>query len=59
MNVLGVPFERFNSPPLEIKVLNLIISVCQKEIVMYQTVPSKRGRVEMAKEIMDIIKNDI
>ena len=55
MNMLGVPFEKFNKPSSEIKVLDLIISVCQKEIVMYRSVPLRHGRVEMAREIMKII----
>jgi len=46
MNTLGVPFvwRRVNKRSPEIKVLNRIISLCQKEIVMYNSMPLRHGR---------------
>ena len=57
MNTLGVPFgwKRLNDRNSKIKSLNFIISLCQKEIIAYEDAPIEHGRVEMAREIMEII----
>ena len=57
MNTLGVPFiwKRFNKRSSEAKILNRIISLCQKEIVMYNSMPLRHGRLEMAREVLEII----
>jgi len=60
MNTLGVPFvwRRVNKRSPEIKVLNRIISLCQKEIVMYNSMPLRHGRLEMAREVLEIINKE-
>ena len=57
MNTLGVPFiwKGFNKHSSEAKILNRIISLCQKEIVMYNSMPLRHGRLEMAREVLEII----
>ena len=60
MNTLGVPFiwKGFNKHSSEAKILNRIISLCQKEIVAYKDMPVEHGRAEMAKEIIEIINKE-
>ena len=36
-------------------ILQFIISLCQKEIVTYNDFPMEHGRVEMAREIIEIV----
>ena len=39
-------------------ILQCIISLCQKEIAMYNDVPLKHERVKLAREIMKIVNTE-
>ena len=47
-----VPLTKSNSKG---DILQCIISLCQKEIVTYNDFPMEHGRVEMAREIIEIV----